>query len=92
MRVLIHRFNAGGVAALSWHSRMAPGKPSRFTADVLQDIAEAAVSSPVALTGLTRWSLSKLRGYLIEQKVVPSLSRQWLRGTCRRPTTWRAAG
>jgi hypothetical protein len=61
VRVLIHRFNGGGIDALTWHPWMGRGRAGRFKADVLQDIAEVAISSPVALVGMTRWSLSKLR-------------------------------
>jgi transposase len=84
VRALIHRFNAGGLDAITWNPCLAPGRPGRFTACALQDVAEAAISSPVALIGLTRWSLSKLRDYLIEQKVVASISREWLRVLLRR--------
>lgn len=85
VRVLIHRFNAGGIDAISWHPWMCgQGKPTRFKADILQEIAEAALSSPVALIGMTRWSLSKLRDYLVEQRIVPAISRAWLRVLLRR--------
>src|SRR4051812_6833061 len=66
VRVLIHRFNGGGIDAISWHPWLCgQGKPGRFKADALQEIAEVALSSPVALIGMTRWSLSKLRDYLV---------------------------
>ncbi len=85
VRVLIHRFNEGGLDAVTWHPWMCgEGRPARFKADVLQEIAEAALSSPVALIGMTRWSLSKLRDYLVEQKIVGSISREWLRTLLRR--------
>ncbi len=85
VRVLIHRFNEGGIDAISWHPRMCgEGKPGRFKADALQEIAEVALSSPVALIGTTRWSLSKLRDYLVEQEIVGSISREWLRTLLRR--------
>jgi transposase len=84
VRVLIHRFNAGGIDAITWNPWLAPGRPSRFTANILGEIAEAAVSSPVALIGLTRWSLSKLRDYLIEERIVAAISCQWLRVLLRR--------
>jgi transposase len=85
VRVLIHRFNDGGIDGIAWSPWMCgKGKASRFKADALQDIAEAALSSPVALVGMTRWSLSKLRDYLVEQEVVPAISREWLRVLLRR--------
>jgi transposase len=84
VRVLIHRFNAGGVDAISWNPWLAPGRPGRFTADILAEVAEVALCSPVALIGMNRWSLSKLRDYLVEQRIVAAISRAWLRVLLRR--------
>jgi transposase len=74
----------------------ANGQSSRFQVDTVEQIAEVALSSPVALIGMTRWSLSKLRDYLVEQKVVASISREWLRTLLhrlavrwRRTKTWK---
>src|SRR5215210_1274671 len=65
VRVIIHRFNDQGIDGISWYPWMCgTGKASRFKADVLEQIAEVAVSSPQALVGMTRWSLTKLRAYL----------------------------
>ena len=97
VRVIIHRFNEHGLDGISWYPWMCgSGKRSRFKADVLEQIAEVAISSPVALIGMTRWSLSKLRDYLVEQKIVASISCEWLRvllrrlGVCwRRTKTWK---
>jgi transposase len=80
VRQIIHRFNERGPDGLTWYPWMAgAGQASRFTADVLGQIACVALSSPVALIGLTRWSLTKLRDYLVEQQVVAALGREWLR-------------
>ena len=80
VRVIIHRFNEQGLDGILWYPWMCgQGKGSRFKVDVLEQIAEVAISSPVALIGMTRWSLSKLRDYLVEQKVVASISCEWLR-------------
>ena len=85
VRVIIHRFNAHGLDGITWHAWMCgAGKPSRFTSDVLEEVAEVALSSPVALIGMTRWSLTKLRDYLVEQRVVASISAEWLRVLLRR--------
>jgi transposase len=85
VRVIIHRFNEYGPEGITWCPWMCGcGKASRFGAPILERIAEIALSSPVALIGMTRWSLSKLRAYLVEQKVVASISCEWLRALLRR--------
>ena len=62
VRTLIHRFNAQGLDGISWYPWMhADHRPRRFPADVLEQIAEVALSSPRALIGMTHWSLTKLR-------------------------------
>jgi transposase len=79
VRVILHRFNEHGLDGVTWYRWMCGrGKSSRFALDVLEQIAEVAVSSPVALIGMTRWSLSKLRAYLIEQQVIGRISCAWL--------------
>jgi transposase len=97
VRVVIHRFNEYGLDGITWYPWMCgSGKASCFRAAVLEQVAEIAISSPVALIGMTRWSLSKLRDYLVEQKVVASISREWLRTLLhrlgvrwRRTKTWK---
>jgi transposase len=85
VRTVVHRFNEHGLGGITWYPWMhAAGKPRRFTAEVVEEVAEVALSSPVALIGLRRWSLSKLRGYLVEQGVVASISAAWLRVLLRR--------
>jgi transposase len=85
VRQIIHRFNADGLDGITWYPWMSGvGKPSRFKAAVLEQIAEVALSSPVALIGMTRWSLTKLRDYLVEQGIVVSIGREWLRVLLRR--------
>jgi len=85
VRILIHRFNEHGLDGISWYPWMCGcGRAGRFKIDVLEQIAEVAVSSPVALIGMTRWSLTKLRDYLVEQKVITRISREWLRVLLRR--------
>src|SRR5208283_176575 len=53
-------------------------------ADVREQIAEVALSSPQALIGMKQWSLAKLRDYLVAQKIVASISIEWLRQILRR--------
>jgi transposase len=91
VRVVIHRFNQDGLFGILWFPWMhAAGGPRRFKADVREQIAEIALASPKALIGLTCWSLSKLRDYLVEQGIVASISCAWL-GTLlrRRGVRWR---
>lgn len=80
VRQIIHRFNDGGLAAIEWYSFwQVRDTPRKFLADVVEQIAEVALSSPKALIGMTQWSLSKLRAYLLSQKIIPSISLSWLR-------------
>jgi len=85
VRRVIHRFNEHGLDGITWYPWMhACGQPRRFSAEVVEEIAEVALCSPVALIGMTRWSLAKLRDYLLEQGIVASISRAWLRTLLRR--------
>ena len=48
------------------------------------------MSPPKQLIGMSVWSLAKLRDYLIEQKIVASISLEWLRQILRqRRIRWR---
>ena len=85
VRKIIHRFNQHGLDGISWYPWMCGGKTSRF-----------AISSPVVLIGMTRWSLAKLRDYLVEQTVIARISCEWLRVLLhrlgvrwRRTKTWK---
>jgi transposase len=85
VRTVIHRFNDDGLDAITWYPfYQARGTPREFAADVREQIAEVALSSPQVLIGLNQWSLPKLRDYLIEQKIVTHLSVEWLRQLLRR--------
>lgn len=80
VRQIIHRFNRGGLAAIEWYPYwQVRDTPRKFLANVVEQIAEVALSSPKALIGMTQWSLSKLREYLISQKIVLQISLTWLR-------------
>ena len=91
VRQLLHRFNAGGLDAVSWYPYYcATTGPRTFLADVVEQIVQIALSSPVALIGLSVWSLPKLRAYLIEQRIVAGISLEWLRQILRqRGIRWR---
>lgn len=91
VRRIIHRFNASGLDGITWYPWMqAAGQPRRFTAAVAERIADVALCSSVGLIGMTRWSLPKLRAYLVEQKIVAHISLEWLRTLLRRQgVRWR---
>ncbi len=47
VRQIIHRFNGGGVQAITWYPAWCGrGRRGRFMADVVQQIAEVALSPP----------------------------------------------
>lgn len=78
VRETITAFNERGVAVIQ--RRFSPGRPPKFSNDVKWTIIEIATSRPRDL-GLpfSRWSLSKLRGYLIAHGAVEDISLSWLR-------------
>jgi len=97
VRTLIHRFNDEGVDGIAWSSYwQVRDTPRKFLADIRDEIAEVALSSPKALIGMNQWSLPKLRDYLVQQQIVPSISVEWLRQflhrtkvRLRRTKTWK---
>lgn len=91
VRQVLHRFNDGGIEAISWYPYYcARAGPRKFLADVTEQIAEVALSSPKPLIGMSVWSLPKLRDYLIAQKIVPGISVEGLRQILRdRKIRWR---
>lgn len=97
VRVIIHRFNADGIDGITWYPFFQRrDTPRCFVADVRAQIAEVALSSPKSLIGMNQWSLPKLRGYLIEQKIITAISVEWLRQLLhrwkirlRRTKTWK---
>lgn len=79
VRQIIHRFNESGIGAIEWYPYwQVRNSPRKYFAEVVEQIAEVALSSAKALIGMTQWSLSKLREYLVSQKIVPSISLNWL--------------
>jgi len=98
VRQVIHRFNAHGVAGIEWYPAYCGRHTGsvKFTADIVEQILEIALSPPKRLIGMNCWSLPKLRLYLMEQKVVTSISVSWLRkilrqhgARLRRTKTWK---
>jgi transposase len=80
VRIVIHRFNAGGLAEIEWYPYFhGPRGPKTFTSELVEQIAEVALSPPKELIGMTQWSLAKLRAYLIEQQIIGEISLEWLR-------------
>lgn len=91
VRKIIHRFNQGGIGAITWYpyycSRAGPRK---FFSDVTEQICEIALSPPKELIGMSVWSLPKLREYLVDQNIVSGISLEWLRQVLRRnKVKWR---
>jgi transposase len=85
VRAVIHHFNEDGLLGIIWFPCFQKrDTPRRFDAEVREQIAEVALSSPKALIGLNQWSLPKLRAYLIEQKIVTDITVEWLRQLLRR--------
>ena len=63
VRIIIHRFNADGLEGITWFPfYQARGTPRKFLADVREQIAEVALSSPKVLIGMNQWSVPRLRG------------------------------
>jgi len=85
VRQIIHRFNDRGIDGIAWYPYYcARHGPRTFWADVVDQIGQVALSPPKQLIGMSVWSLSKLRTYLIEQGIVAGISLEWLRQILRR--------
>jgi transposase len=85
VRRIIHRFNHGGVEAIVWYPYWCHARePRKFLTDTIEQIGEVAHSPPRQLIGMSVWSLSKLRDYLVEQGIVDSIAIEWLRQILRR--------
>jgi transposase len=91
VRTILHRFNRGGIEAISWYPYYCNrAGPRKFISDLTEQIAEVALASPKALIGMSVWSLPKLRDYLVAQKIVPGISVERLRQILRdRKVNWR---
>ncbi|NOZ29716.1 MAG: helix-turn-helix domain containing protein [Chloroflexi bacterium] len=82
VRKWIHRFNAHGVSGLQ--SGKSPGRPPRFTEEQRLAIIKLAQANPQDL-GLPfkRWSLQRLRKYVMATGVVDSISAETIRQILR---------
>jgi len=95
VRAIIQEFNTCGLKALEPKPR--PGRPEEFTEDDKALIAETAKCPPDLLgCPFKRWSLEKLRDYLVREKMVCSVSLETIRGILhekkvklRRTKTWK---
>jgi len=78
VRKWIHRFNQRGIDGL--RSGKSPGRPPLFTDTQREKITRIASMEPRAL-GLhfSRWSLQRLRQYLIEHGIVQCISVETVR-------------
>lgn len=78
VRKWIHRFNKDGLDGL--RSGKSPGRPPLFSEEQRKKISSVATSDPRTL-GLhfSRWSLQRLRRYLIEQEIVERISVETVR-------------
>ena len=78
VRKWIHRFNKHGFDGL--HSGKSPGRPPLFTKEQRQQIVEIASTNPRVL-GLhfSRWSLQRLKRYLVDRGVVDCISVETVR-------------
>jgi transposase len=95
VRAIIKEFNKTGLKALE--PKPHSGRPTEFTEDDKALIAETAKCPPDLLDcPFKRWSLEKLREYLLKEKIVPSISLETLRTILhenkvrlRRTKTWK---
>lgn len=84
VRQVIERFNDDGINGICYYPWFQGRSPRVFTSHICEEIAAVAMSSPIALIGMSQWSLDKLRRYLVEQKIVASISIRWLGEILRR--------
>jgi len=95
VRTLIKAFNADGFASLP--AKYGRGRPVEFTNEQRSLLIETALCPPDLLgQPFRRWSLSKLRDYALEQRIVDGIAletlRQMLRGAkvrLQRTKTWK---
>lgn len=78
VRELLRHFNREGTGIL--RKRTSPGRPVDFTPEIRAEIVECALSPPRLLgRPFSKWSLDKLREYVIQIKVVKKISIERLR-------------
>ncbi len=79
----LRRFERSGIGGLV--DRPRSGRPARISSDVLRHISMVVSARPrdLGIPG-TRWSLARLRQYLVRAGVVPALSLESLRVAMKR--------
>jgi transposase len=95
VRAIIREFNEHGLKALEPQPQS--GRPTEFSEDDKTPIAEMAKCPPDLLgCPFKRWSLEKLREYLVKEKILSAISLETLRGILhekkvrlRRTKTWK---
>jgi len=95
VRTIIKSFNADGFEALV--PKYGIGRPEKFSEEQRSLIIETALCPPDLLgQPFTRWSLAKLRDFIIGERIVESISietiRRMLKGAkvkLRRTKTWK---
>lgn len=95
VRTIIKEFNSAGFDALV--PKYGGGRPPKFSEEQRSIILETALCPPDLLgRPFTRWSLPKLRAFLIAEKIVASISIETLRQMLksgkirlRRTKTWK---
>lgn len=95
VRKILNGFNKIGLASIG--NRYGKGRPVIFDDTVRQEIYQVVTTPPAQLKlPFTVWSVSKLRDYLIEHRIVKTISIEWLRQILReagvtpqRTKTWK---
>ena len=95
VRTIIKSFNEEGFSALE--PKYGMGRPKKFTAEQRSFIIETALCPPDLLgEPYRRWSLAKLRDFVVRERIVDSIAietiRQMLRNAkvkIRRTKTWK---
>ena len=86
----LREFARHGLSALSRPRKL--GAPPRLSKQQIAAIWRLADQAPTTLgLPLGRWSLAKLRAYLIRQRIVPTISREHLRRVLKKGDTHFAA-
>lgn len=98
VRNVIHAFNERGFDTLD--PKWSGGRPRRISSQAREHICLIARTSPAdwKITAFSTWSLAKLAEHLVQQAVVPAVSRETLRRILREgkvswqtTTTWKSS-
>lgn len=78
VRRLINRFNKERTEI--FNIQRSPGQPVQFTEEIKSEIIEIALSPPNLLgQPFSRWSLEKIKEYLLNKKIVKTISIETIR-------------